>query len=496
MFRPVKKLIHSFTNVCPGTLHFSSTSFNKIIPITRLNDPNVKIEPITTKQTINIPLSNSKVSIEYMKKLEPNTFTQTFRFAPLYKFYNSKIFQNIMHYETCKFVGPTLITIGIGLQSEYVIALTTMYLFGVIGVEHFNEYIKSKPLVTDNRPLVIIDDFEDKAPYIKIFTMLSNYNNLCFITPSFLGNPNKIQNNEKIFHIDLFLNKNSKQIINKRFSNIEYIEYLTREQATRLIDRKLDQLYGYNGNLNISSITFDISKYYDPTIGKNKIFKPIEHFFKIKNSNEQCSRTNVPECALKTYFHERQVVLESSIDYTKSILFLIDPVNGNINYFNTQHVLFKKMDLFKESVIIFNDDGLTNELFNFPKRQILRELKYKNNSVFYINNSSYYSKCVDDIIERINGTGLNVYVTIIDDELKKLYRGKYPFVDLDVGLDKSLGMCDLENMEIIVPETEYELKLFKLGFEDSQKDVCTGYLMNDKNWRDGYFYGKKCNNEK
>lgn len=496
MFRPAKKVIRSFANICPGTLHFSNIGFDKIIPITRLNDPSVKIEPIISKQTIDIPLPNSRVSVEYMKKLEPNTFTQTSCFAPLYKFYNSKIFQNMMHYETCKFAGPTLITIGIGLQSEYVIAFTTMYLFGVIGVEHFNEYIKSKPLVTNNLPLVIIDDFEDKAPYIKIFTMLSNYNKLHFITPSFLENPNKIPNNEKIFHINLFLNKNSKQTIDVRFSNIEYIEYLTREQATHLIDRKLDQFCGYNGNLNISSVTFDISKYYDPTIGKNKIFKPIENFFKIKNSNVQYSRTNVPECASKTYFYERKVVLESSIDYTKSILFLIDPVNGNINYFNTQHAFFKKMDMFKESVIIFNDDGLTNELFNFPKRQILRELKYKNNSVFYINNSSYYSKCIDDIIERTNSKGLNVYVTIIDDELKKLYRGKYPFVDLEIGTDESLGMCDLENMEIVVPEKEDELKLFKLGFEDSQRDVCTGYLVNNKYWINGYFYGKKCNNKK
>lgn len=505
MFRFVKPLL-SRKHIHPSPLYFSNTIFNKPIPITRLNDQSIKPEPIKVKQTVNIPFPNSHVSIEYEKELKYSFSKHSI--GSQYAFNVKDIIYHAMNPVAMIVIVPTLMIFGPWVFSntqDIVLGYTcAVGVFNCVDVymsetktkTKTKSEPKTKPRPKPSPPLVIIDDFETKAPYAKIFTMLSNYNNLCFITPKLLDKSMTIPNNEKVFHIQLFFNKYKEREIKHNFLDIEYIEYLTRDQMTHLIDWKLKNKYGSVGKMSIGSITHDIAQYYNPAIGTNNVFKPIEHFFGIKDwdkYNGHLTNTNTNTLVPKTYHHEQIIVSSSSIDFSTNTVVLIDPLDYDINYLDSTLELFKKMTMFQRKCIIFHEGNQipctnTNKLFNFPKQRIVQKLDCEHDTLYYVDNSSYYSRCVDDSIQDMNRGGSNVYILAIDDNFKKLYRGKYPLVDFGIEFKNR----DLDDMDIWIPTTDKERSMFELGFADSQREFSSGYCTDDINWMNGYLYGKKC----
>lgn len=358
-----------------------------------------------------------------------------------------------------------------------------------------NNYVAETKAKT-NIPIVLIDNWTSKAPYIELLSILKYHKNIKFIlttnTKMIKLNADIISKIKKFVKIDNCRALHPCYCKNHEFINMRYLKYLNREQRTRYIDNYVKKTFS-NKKVIISSIGYNLTDLYDTCMGNYEtlyIDELYENVHILGARPQHIGKTLVEEeyGELQIQTH---IVDESSIDKKNTFVVLIDPMSEHFDYLNisSNNILEKLRQFGKKSIVISEkDDG---HVLNIYEKQLLLEkiCPYAHvGSMMYIFNSSYFSCFIDDFIESSNThcKHLKPCVAFLDDELRNLYKGKYPIVKLDVEIRKynhaNNGYNDNFLLDYNYPMVENKVCNIEeyiknvAEIDKSVQDVITGYI--------------------
>lgn len=365
------------------------------------------------------------------------------------------------------------------------------------------DYYKPKYSEEYDKPILVIDDWTDQAPYLRILTWLKNRSHNVFISTASNTDIPWEKNRERLYNIKQFV-ENSKGIpgyvpLEKRneIFNIPYLKYLSLAERTYLIDWFVEKNYE-NGAI-VSSVNYDLDKLYDESRGACKVL-PIEGLHP-KYTGECYLGKKIIEDNLTygigTRTQSVKVFEENTIDKTKSRVIFVDSFD---EYFNlkdiTNNNIYKKLQSFGKHNIIAVDNKFSavRHFTDKVRQQAIYMHKDVVKEMLYIKgNMSYFSCCVDSMAIEFSAQDQDhetTYIAFVDEHLEKLYKGTFPIVKLDIEINK----VDYYNIKVL------DTKAFSKGYKyamtgDSEYDLYDCYL--DKNdftyaneWGLGYMYYK------
>lgn len=504
--------------------YFSNRTFefdiNNPISIDELNTSSVpKVLPkikVTNTRVIDVGFDASQIAINKTSFLERKK-----PWGELYDKYTPKgfIVAHVLGFSYIFYsASPTTPILQNILGCFGILALTgvtIMYCEEATVERFFNDvyrirrnYYKPKYSEEYDKPILVIDDWTDQAPYLRILTWLKNRSHNVFLSTTSNTDILWEKNYERLYNVKQFV-ENSKGMpgyvpLEKRneIFNFQCLKYLNLSERTRLIDWFVEKNYK-NGAI-VSSINYDLNELYDGSHGTCKVL-PIERIH--NNYAGECYLGKKIIDGNLTYgFQTVKVFEENSIDKTKSRVILVDSLD---EYFDLKNILdndiCKKLQSFGKHNIIGVDNKFSNVRHFTDKVRHRAIYMHKDvvREMLYIENMSYFSCCVDDLVTECGtgtgtgtGTGsqdqnqLTPYIAFVDERLEKLYKGIYPIVKLDIEKSK----VDYYNIKVL--DTNAFSKGYKYAMTgDTEYDLYDYHY--DKNnftyaneWFCGYMYYK------
>lgn len=340
----------------------------------------------------------------------------------------------------------------IGFIGIYMLCKSLVEVGADISEMNARKYIPKHDAKYD-KPILVIDDWDGTAPYLRILSMLRHHTHI--ILSSIDTNKSFEKNHELLHNIKIFVSntddvpgfKLPDSHTQYKILNIQYLKYLNLEQRTRLIDwyvRKKIDIYEnpeYNRGMCITSVNYDPNKIYDSTFGLNTT-SYIEELHK-EYTGECYFGTKIIDDSESIYSCTTNSVFdENSVDKEKSRVILVDFLDEYFNLTNvTDNDICKKLYSFGHYNIVAVEraDGKMKDIFNESRKYALCSHEDFTKEMLFFVKSSYMSCCIDNLIFEM-GLGLTQefvpYVTFLDPRLKELYKGKYPIVELDVEKSK------------------------------------------------------------
>lgn len=358
-----------------------------------------------------------------------------------------------------------------------------------------------------DKPILVIDDWDNKAPYLRILSILKHHTRVIFSSTN--TNISLEKNHELLYNIKVFVSntddipgfKPCHSSLRYDILNIQYLKYLNLEQRTRLIDwficKKIDiyekPLDEYNRGAIITSINYDLDKLYDSTRGMHKT-SHIEKLHKECSTSAECyfGTKTIDEPDLIPYADigfKNVVFGENDIDRKKSRVILVDFLDEYFDLTNVMdNAICKKLYSFGRYNIVAVDRDDEKHIFDESRKYALSKQQCLTREMLFIDNSSYISCCVDNLIFDMGlyqGTTqeLTPYVTFVDPKLKELYKGKYPIVELDVGKFK----VDYSNIKVMDTPSFSAGQMYAIT---GNKKYQNSLSDDTEQWYNGHLYGK------
>lgn len=345
-----------------------------------------------------------------------------------------------------------------------------------------------------DKPVLLIDNWKNQAPYLTPLSILELHKNVHFISTN--GYEDKAFDDEAQFNIKQFLVVHS----HCKFSNMPWLQYLNKEQRTRFIDWYIRKNYSKTGAV-VSSINYKLDYLYDQGIGCNKVSRVeklhngvIEECFEgeVLIGSNGCfdvgTGTGTGTCT------GPRVVKESDIDKMKSHVTLVDFMENYFDYTNLgKNPIIKKLPEYHHKILaLVTDptnarDALYDELKKFQCFE----------TMYFIDDPLYFSSYIDDVVDNLHGVDnannsdnsnifkRDIYITFIDDRLKKMYVGRHIIVDIDFDKTK----YDYTNIPISNTKGFTDGNLYA---KNHTERWCKSYEDNNykEQWYAGYIYRK------
>lgn len=351
-----------------------------------------------------------------------------------------------------------------------------------------------------DKPIFVIDDWIAQAPYLRILSILKHHTNI--ILSSVNSNISLEKNYGILYNVKQFVTNTDDVPGLKPYYkhcdilNMQYLKYLNLEQRTRMIDWYVDKYVGIyqhpeSKGVIITSINYDLDKLYDETHGTNKIAH-IEKLHKEYTGECYYGKQIIDDVTDQTmYMDGVQIFTEAEINREKSRVVLVDFLDEYFDLTNpSNNAIRKKLNSFGKSniVAVYDPMGKMKHIVG-KSRDYVMGIHGKNlREMLFIENSSYISCCVDNLIfsmsrDQNQDQKYATFVTFIDPRLKKLYKGKYSIVELDVEKEK------VDYLSIKIMDTQAFSDGYNYAITNDEKYSCYNHSDDDAiEWCRGNIY--------
>lgn len=334
-----------------------------------------------------------------------------------------------------------------------------------------------------DKPVLLIDNWKNQTSYLVPLSVLRLHKNVHFISTN--GYEDRAFDDEAQFNIKQFFGSTS----HCKFSNMPWLQYLNREQRTRFIDWYVQKNHLKTGAV-VSSINYKLDYLYDQSIGVNKASRVEKlHDGVIEKCFEGEALIESNGCLdLGTIV---KVVKESDIDAFISRVLLVDFMEDYFDYTNLEkNSILGKLSVYRHKILALVSDP------KCPRDVLYDELKKFQcfETMYFIDNPLYFSSYIDSAVDNLHSVDnvnnlinpkRDVYITFVDDRLKKMYVGRHTVVDIDFDKTKyDYANTPISNTQGFVDGCSYA--------KNHVERWCRTYENNSykEQWNAGYIYHK------